>query len=180
MMSRHTTETLLGALVLAVAGYFLAVLYQQSDWAAGSSHYPLQASFLNVTGVSEGSDVRIGGVKVGRVAALSLDSESYRAVMRLHLRQDIRLPQDSSAAIVSESLLGNKFVAITPGGMETMLEPGDTLEFTQSTVNLEQLLGKFVFGGDEQGDGQGLANSDGSEDGAPRQGGGAGLNLQAP
>jgi len=96
-------------------------------------------------GLAVGDDVRIGGVKVGNVNQERLDPESFQAVVGLSVRNDIRLPKDSAAIVTSESLLGGKYLSLQPGGDETMLQPGQTITITQSSVSLEELLGKFIF-----------------------------------
>lgn len=155
-MSRHILETIVGAIVLIVAIYFFSSAYQKSGVNVGETYYPVKATFNDVTGIGIGSDVRIGGVKIGAVEALSLDKQTYQAVLTMSIEEDIKLPQDSSAAIIGESLLGGKFVSLSPGGSDTMLKAGGMIEYTQSSVSLEQLLGKFIFsgggvGGDDKG-----------------------------
>lgn len=151
-MGRNLVETIIGAVVIAVAVGFLVFAYKSAD-VGGTNGYELNAKFESVDGLSLGSDVRVGGIKVGRVAAKDLDQETYYAVLTLSIREDVKLPEDSSAAIVSDGLLGSKFVSITPGGAEDMLKDGDSIDYTQSAVNLETLIGKFMFsdGGVENG-----------------------------
>ncbi len=162
-MSRHISETIIGALVLAVAAYFFMTAYKQSGMQAGAGTYLVSAQFSDVTGIGIGSDVRIGGVKIGSVQSLELDTNSYQADVNMAVQDRVQLPLDSSAAIVGESLLGGKFVSITPGGDEAMLGSGDAIEFTQSSISLEQLLGKFIFsGGGVEGE-EATADDDGLE-----------------
>lgn len=145
-MSRSLIETVMGAVVLIVALIFVYFVYDKRTVAAGDG-YDIVASFDNITGVSPGSDVRIGGVKVGTVTALSLNNQTYRPQATLRLRPDLKLPDDSSASITSEGLLGGKFVQLTPGADEQMLEAGGEIRYTQSAVNLEEMIGKFMFSG---------------------------------
>lgn len=142
---RHTMiEAVMGAFVLSVAGFFLAFALRtaQVDTSAG---YEVSASFSNVNGVLVGSDVRLGGVKIGSVSKLSLDPVTYQAVIQMTLDKGIQLPDDSSATIRSESLMGGKYLAIEPGGSDTMLADGGKIEYTQSTPDLEQMLGQAIF-----------------------------------
>lgn len=151
-MQRNVIETATGAIVLAVAAVFALYASQHSQVGLDSSDgYPLHASFTNATGISTGSDVRIGGVKVGVVSDIMLDKNTYEAVATFLLKRDIQVPSDSSAAVASAGLLGDKFVDITPGGSEEMLQKDGKITYTQSSVSLEQLIGKFMFGGGSGG-----------------------------
>ncbi|HEX2478609.1 MAG TPA: outer membrane lipid asymmetry maintenance protein MlaD [Geminicoccaceae bacterium] len=150
-MTRNLLETLLGAVVLIVAIGFLAFAYNTSQ-VQQDGGYELIARFDKVDGLERGSDVRISGIKVGTVLDQTLDPETYRAEVRFSLREDIQLPADTSAAVVSNGLLGGKYLALVPGGDIEMLEPGGEVTLTQSAVNLEDLIGHMIFsqGGEEQ------------------------------
>jgi phospholipid/cholesterol/gamma-HCH transport system substrate-binding protein len=147
-MERSVAETLMGAIVLAVGITFGFFAYNTSGVNASSGgSYPLQASFDTVDGISSGSDVRIGGVKVGVVNRVDLDTKTYRAVVHFQLREQVKIPTDTAAAIVSESLLGGKYLSLTPGGDEENLAANGRIAVTQSSVNLESLIGRFMFSG---------------------------------
>ena len=150
-MTRNVLETLLGAVVLIVAVGFLVFAYNTSQ-VQQDGGYELIARFDKVDGLERGSDVRISGIKVGTVLDQTLDPETYRAEVRFSLREDIQLPADTSAAVVSNGLLGGKYLALVPGGDIEMLEPGGEVTLTQSAVNLEDLIGHMIFsqGGGEQ------------------------------
>ena len=146
-MARHgIAETLVGAGVLVVAAAFLVFAISRTGRAT-SAGYRLQASFERIDGLAVGADVRIAGVKVGSVLAERLDPKTYQANVTMSVGQGIQLPKDSSAEIASESLLGGKYLNLSPGGDTVMLAPGGTISITQSSINLEQLVGKFIFGG---------------------------------
>lgn len=164
-MHRNILETVMGAIVLVVAGWFLFTAYQgRANTVSVKDAYKVTALFDNVAGVSAGSDVRLGGVKVGVVDAMGLDTKTYQAKLTLLLSHSTPLPDDSSASIVGDGLLGSKFVSLTPGASDTMLKEGGTIEYTQSSVSLEELIGKFVFsaGGvdKEEGDAKKEEHSD--------------------
>lgn len=145
-MEKNILETLMGAVVLIVAGAFLAFAYEGSQMKVEEG-YVVSGKFANVSGISLGSDVRIGGIKVGVVNNLSLDPKTYDAVVSMQIRRDTRLPTDSSAAVVSAGLLGDKYIQLIPGSDDKMLNDGGKIEFTQSSVNLEEMIGKFMFSG---------------------------------
>jgi phospholipid/cholesterol/gamma-HCH transport system substrate-binding protein len=147
-MQKHILETLIGGVVLAVAGGFLIFAYRGSDMGLKTSDgYTVQAKFTNATGINIGSDVRVGGIKIGVVSDMQLDPATYEAVAFFQVHRSTKLPKDSSAAIVGSGLLGEKFVQVMPGGDEKMLADGGRIEFTQSAISLEELIGKFVFSG---------------------------------
>jgi len=145
-MQKNILETLMGGVVLVVAAVFLAFAYSGSGMRVEDG-YVVTAHFSNASGITLGSDIRIGGVKVGTVSNIALDPESYEAVLSLQIRSKTKLPKDSSASIVSSGLLGDKYIQLTPGGDDAMLAVGDKINFTQSAVNLEELIGKFMFSG---------------------------------
>lgn len=145
-MGKSLFETIMGALVLAVAAGFMAFAYQTSNLKPVEG-YPLLAKFDTVAGVGLGSDVRIGGIKVGVISDMALDNKTYKAVLTLQIKNSTRLPADSSASVVSDGLLGSKYIKIEPGADDLMLKSGEAITYTQSAVNLEELIGKMVFSG---------------------------------
>jgi phospholipid/cholesterol/gamma-HCH transport system substrate-binding protein len=144
MSRRNAVEVLTGAVVLVVAVGFLGFAVAHSG-RSSSSGYTLTAKFDRIDGLSVGADVRLAGVKVGSVLNEQIDPKSYLAVVTLSVRDGLELPKDSSAAVNSESLLGGEYISLSPGGDSAMLAPGGVITITQSTVSLEQLLGKFIF-----------------------------------
>lgn len=148
-MSENTTEVLVGAGVLAAAFAFVVYAGQVTGFSGGSANYPLQASFRSLEGVSVGTDVRLAGVKVGSVAQVELNPETYRADTIVSVLSGIEIPDDSAIIISSEGLLGGNFVEIVPGGSPFFFEPGASIEDTQGAVSLVSLLLKFVGGASE-------------------------------
>jgi phospholipid/cholesterol/gamma-HCH transport system substrate-binding protein len=160
-MSRNLLETLLGAIVLIVAIVFLGFAYSASQ-VGDESGYELIARFDRVDGLQRGSDVRIGGIKVGTVIDQTLDRQTYRAQVRFTMREDIEVPADSSVAVASDGLLGGKYLSLVPGGDIEMLEAGDEITLTQSAINFEDLIGHFIF---SQGSGGGASDPGGGAQG---------------
>ncbi|WP_135503728.1 outer membrane lipid asymmetry maintenance protein MlaD [Roseovarius aestuariivivens] len=149
MASENMTEVAVGGVVLAIAAGFMIYAGQITGFSGAPSEYPLTASFRSADGVSVGTDVRLAGVKVGRVTDLTLDPQTYRAKATISVRDDIEVPDDSALSISSEGLLGGNFVEILPGGSPFYFAAGDEIEFTQGSVSLIALLTKFVAGGEE-------------------------------
>lgn len=143
-MRRNVIETVLGAVVLLVAGVFLTFAYNSADLRPVAG-YKVTARFNAVDGLTVGSDVRVGGVKVGSVVGQSIDLESYQAVVLMSIRPDIGLPDDSVATVSSEGLLGGKYIRIDPGASKEHLADGSALAETRDIVSLEEMLGKVIF-----------------------------------
>ncbi|SHJ56794.1 phospholipid/cholesterol/gamma-HCH transport system substrate-binding protein [Roseomonas rosea] len=160
MKGRGIAEIAAGAVVLLAAVIFLAYAVTNSGRSGGGSGLVLTARFDRIDGLAAGADVRIAGVKVGSVTAQRIDPQTFLAVLTLNVDSGLRLPDDSSAEITSEGLLGGKYVALVPGGSERNLTNGGEVKITQSAVSLEGLLGRFIFSvtelaGNRQGEGAG-------------------------
>jgi phospholipid/cholesterol/gamma-HCH transport system substrate-binding protein len=148
-MKHNFIEAVLGAVVLLVAAYFLVFAYKANNSDLGDS-YVIKAKFDRIDGLVVGGDVKISGVKVGTISTLLIDKQSFQAEVGISLSKDLKLPKDTTAEIVSESLLGGKYLALTPGISEENLPEGGYILRTQSSVNFESLISKFLFSkGDE-------------------------------
>ncbi len=110
----------------------------------GGEGYNVQAVFSDSGGIRTGSAVEIAGVEVGRVKSVSL--EDYQAKIMIHLDQDVKIQEDSIASIKTKVLIGEKYVEISPGGAEEMIQPGGKIRDTQPPVDFEELIARFVFG----------------------------------
>lgn len=148
-MSENTTESLIGALVLAVAGGFFYFMMQVTGISATSGYYELTASFRSAQGVNVGTEVRMAGVKVGTITDLTLNPQTYRADARFTVLNGLALSTDTQILISTESLLGGTYVEIVPGGAPDDLADGDEIEDTQGAISVVTLLLKFVSGGGE-------------------------------
>ena len=137
-------EIIVGTFVLFCAVFFLLNSLKSSQ-VKNTDGYNLIAKFDNIDGIASGSDVKISGVKVGTVVKQFLDNDTYRATVEISIDSAVKLPTDSSAKISSEGLLGSKFLSIEIGADDEMLKQGEEIEFTQSSVSFEDLLGKFIF-----------------------------------
>ncbi len=145
-MAGNAAETLIGAAVLAVAGGFLIYAAGTANVNAGAGGYELVAKFRKAEGIDVGGDVRIAGVKVGSIAGMELDPDTYFAKVTFMVDKKVKVPDNSLAKITSASLLGNSYIAIDPGGSDLMLEPGEEVAQTQSSVSVGDLIGKFIHG----------------------------------
>lgn len=150
-MQRNVIETVMGAVVLIVAGLFLAFAYNSSGYGTKDDRIQYHASFDRVDGIVAGGDVRLSGVKVGIVREININPKTYLAELKFDVDKKIPLPQDSSAEIISDGLMGGKYLALVPGGDEEILKPGDQIEHTQSSVSLEGMIGQLIFNSRDPG-----------------------------
>lgn len=145
MNTRKTFEAIIGFVILLICSLLLIhiVSFNQS---AKSSKYNniLYANFNNIDGIKIGSEVKISGISIGYVEKMVLNNETYQVKVRLNIKNDIKIPNDSTIAVNSESLLGGKFLSIKIGASEEFLQNGDSFVATQSSMNLEDLIGKVV------------------------------------
>jgi phospholipid/cholesterol/gamma-HCH transport system substrate-binding protein len=156
-MSRNVIETVMGAVVLVIAALFLFFAYNVSQVRAVHG-YEVTAQFERVDGIREGGDVRMSGIKVGSIISETLDPKTYLAVIRMSIDPSIKLPTDTVAQITSSGLLGDKYMALVPGGADDMIKPGGRIQQTQPAVSFEDLIGKYLFtqtGSQKKGDDDG-------------------------
>ncbi|MGB0697464.1 MAG: outer membrane lipid asymmetry maintenance protein MlaD [Rhodospirillaceae bacterium] len=143
-MRRNPIETILGALVIVIAALFLSFAYATADLGTVEG-YSVTARFTKVGGLAVGSDVRVNGIKVGTVTQQALDAENFEAVVTMNILATMVLPEDTRASIVSDGLLGGKYVKLVPGGADVRLEDGTELAQTQDYQSLEELVGEIIF-----------------------------------
>jgi phospholipid/cholesterol/gamma-HCH transport system substrate-binding protein len=148
-------ETLVGALVVAVAAVFLwFALAVGGDAETKGDQYNVLARFNNVSGISRGSDVRIAGVKAGVVKSIEGDPTRFEAVLTLSLDKKWELPDDTDARISTDGLLGGSYIGLEPGGgFDTIPQDGTgEIQYTRGSVDLLTLFASFAGGGGGGGD----------------------------
>lgn len=109
--------------------------------------YTLKARFTSISGLRTGAIVEAAGVRVGTVSGIEFDPDSYEAVVSLRINQEVPVQEDAIAAIRTQGIIGEKYVKLTPGGFDDLLEDGDEIFETESAVSLEELVSKYIFGG---------------------------------
>lgn len=145
-MKEQAAETAIGAVVAVVAAGFLFYAVTRAGGGEAAGGYPIEARFNRIDGISVGADVRMSGVKVGAVSTVALDPQTYMARVTMSLDPKVKVPEDSSAKISSDGLLGGAYVSIEPGGAEAMLAAGKEISHTQGTVDLLTVLASAVGG----------------------------------
>lgn len=145
-MKRLNVELAVGLFMIAGFLCFVYVSIKLGDVDLfREDTYPLQAGFGSISGLKQGADVEIAGVKVGKVTRIRLDSEDYEALVEMSIDSNYRLQEDSIASIRTAGVIGDKFVSLAPGGSEDYLQPGDRIWDTESSVSLEELISKYIF-----------------------------------
>jgi phospholipid/cholesterol/gamma-HCH transport system substrate-binding protein len=147
-MKKPYIETAVGIFVfigILCVGY-LTIKLGKIEWI-WDKHYPVYARFQSVSGLKPGAHVEMAGVKIGKVDFISLDPETQLAVVKMKLQKDVVLTEDVIASVTTGGLIGDKYIKLSPGASERILKPGDLITETESAVNLEELISKYVFGG---------------------------------
>lgn len=144
--NKNIVETLTGLSVILVAIFFLSYAYFGKETRKDYNGNTYNINFDRVDGLAVGSDVKVSGLKVGTVLDAEIDNETYQAKVTIDVDREIKVPDDSTAEIISAGLLGDKYVAIVPGGSEKSLKNGETIRFSQPSISIESLIGKFIFG----------------------------------
>ena len=143
-MGRHAIETVMGAVVLAVAAMFIFFAYSTAEVKAVQG-YEVSAAFYKIGGLNKGSDVRISGIKVGTVTEQRLDPTTFDAIVKMSISPDVKLPADTVASIASEGMLGGKYVRLEPGTEKTHIQSGGKIANTKDFRSLEDQVGEIIF-----------------------------------
>jgi len=114
----------------------------------GQSGYTLTANFDDAGGVRNGSDIMMAGVIIGRVDHVMLTNNDH-ATMILRIHDQVKITSDAFASVRTKGIIGDRYIRITQGMDESMLEPGDEIEETESAINIEDLISKYIFSGKE-------------------------------
>jgi phospholipid/cholesterol/gamma-HCH transport system substrate-binding protein len=144
-MRKFDLELAVGIFMIAgmVCLAYLTIKLGQLE-VLGDKGYEIQAVFSSSGGLKTGSSVVIAGVEVGRVKKVILDDYQARVTMSLPL--EVKIQEDAIASIKTKGLIGEKYVEISPGGLDENLEPGGVIRDTQPPIDIEQLISKYVFG----------------------------------
>jgi len=146
-MKNRTVELTVGLFVLAglACAAYLTLKLGKVEMLGGDA-YAVKARFIDVTGLRDGASVELAGVRVGRVDGIELSADK-KAIVSLKISKGVKLSDDAIVSIKTNGLIGDKYVKITPGGAGDPVRPGDLLTETESSVDIQDLIGKYVFGG---------------------------------
>ena len=154
-MERTTMDFWVGLFVVAgiAALVMLAMKVGNLSSYNMSDTYQLHAYFSNIGGLKPKAAIKSSGVLVGRVTAISLDTNRYEAEVVMSMDKRYEFPKDTFASILTSGLLGEQYVGLNPGGDSVMLHNGDEIKQTQSALVLENLIGKFIYNKAEESTG---------------------------
>jgi phospholipid/cholesterol/gamma-HCH transport system substrate-binding protein len=148
MRQSRTFDVSTGLFVLLgfVAIGFLVTQITSREFGVGGDYYRLHAQFENVGGLKTGAPVSMAGVTIGRVEDIGYDMNLLKATVTLRLDGKYRkIPNDSDASIFTAGLLGGQYIGLSPGGSEEFFTDGETVEFVQDAIVLENLISKYLF-----------------------------------
>jgi phospholipid/cholesterol/gamma-HCH transport system substrate-binding protein len=140
-----------------IVGVFLLAGFASFAWIAvkmgdldlfKQESYDITASFTSISGLKEGAALELAGVVVGKVTKIELNEEEYEATVFMDVVKTVQLSDDSIASIRTSGIIGDKFIKLTPGGSEIMLEAGDMIEETEASISIEELVSKYIFEGE--------------------------------
>ena len=146
-MKKSSIETSVGIFIfigIICVGY-LTIHLGKMDWI-GNNYYTINARFVSASGLKDGASVEMAGVQIGTIESISLNREKKIADVALNIQNDVELEEDVIASIKTSGLIGDKYIMISPGGSDIMLKPGELITETESAVDLEDLISKYLFG----------------------------------
>jgi phospholipid/cholesterol/gamma-HCH transport system substrate-binding protein len=146
-MKTTSIEMAVGTFVLiglAALGYLTIKLGKME--LLGENYYRVKARFYSVSGLKTGASVELAGVRIGQVEKISLDTDRFVANITLKIHKGIELSEDVIASVKTSGMIGDKFIKLSPGGSEEILRPGDTITETESALDIEELISKYIFG----------------------------------
>jgi len=146
-MKKTSVETAVGVFVMIglISVAYMTIKLGKMEWF-GDGYYLLDARFDSVSGLKTGAQVDMAGVEIGQVADIRLDNERQVAVVQLKIREDVMLTDDVIASVKTSGLIGDKYIRLTPGGSDRILKPGGMIIDTESALDIEELVSKYVFG----------------------------------
>ena len=146
MNEKQHTEILVGIFLLIgiIAITFLALRIGDFQ-LLNNQQYIIKAEFTSASGLKKGAHVEMAGVSVGRVTNIIFNPETYLAEVHIAIENSIQIPDDSIASIRTSGIIGDKFLKISPGGSDNIIEPNMIISETEPSINLEELISKYIF-----------------------------------
>lgn len=144
MKNEKKTELLAGFfLLIGLLSFFYFSVFLGGIELSIKDSYKVTAKFDSVSGLKEGASVEIAGVRVGKVTGITL--EGAQALVSLQINKEVPLEGDTIAAVRTKGLIGEKYIKLIPGGEPIYLENDEEILDTESTMDIEELIGKFIY-----------------------------------
>jgi len=145
-MQKINIETAVGAFLIAgfLSFAYIAVKMGDIGFISGNN-YPIKAVFTNVSGLKPGAQVEMAGVIVGKVEEIKINPETYQAVVKMMITRSIKIQDDSIASIKTAGIIGDKYIKISPGASDIILNADSVIRDTESALDLEELVSKYIF-----------------------------------
>ncbi|WP_462324711.1 outer membrane lipid asymmetry maintenance protein MlaD [Desulfoplanes sp.] len=146
-MQRFKHESVVGIFFLIgclCVGYLTVKLGKME--IMGGDYYTVDARFTNVSGLKTGGFVQLAGVPIGQVEKITLDMDELVAIVSMKIQQDVHIDEEAIASVKTSGLIGDKYIKISPGGAEAPIADGGIIVDTESTVDFEDLISKYIFG----------------------------------
>lgn len=148
MLSQRVIETFVGLFLLFTMLALTMLAFKVSGLTSlfPTKSYTVSASFDDIGGLKIRSPVKIGGVQVGQVTEINLDPVTFKAIVKMHIENQFNdIPDDSTAGIYTTGLLGDNYISISPMYSKNFMKEGSQIEFTNSAMVLEKLIGQFIY-----------------------------------
>ena len=145
-MKKFNVETAVGIFLIAGFLCFAYLSVKLGDVNLfGDKTYTVNANFGSVSGLKLGANVEIAGVQVGKVTSITLDPKYYEAKVQFAINQGVELQDDCIASVRTAGIIGDRYISIAPGGSPDIIAPGGSIRDTESAINLEELVSKYIF-----------------------------------
>lgn len=149
-MNKRKTEFYTGLFVLAGIICSLYLYVNIGSLKLKNDFYSVYAYFNSVAGLKVGARVEMAGVKIGTVSDITIDKKQLLAKVEFHIDKNMELQEDIIASIKTSGIIGQKYIDILPGGSDIMLEPGEEIYHTESTLDFESMIRKYIFNTENQ------------------------------
>ncbi len=143
-MKRDYLEITVGFIIIVFSLFFVLFTMKITNKKVNQEYYHLSAIFNNIEGINKGTKVKIGGIEIGEVIQTSID-KNYKIIIKMKIKKDIKIPIDSNIKISTSGIIGGKYLKVVVGGDKELLENNDGFEFTESTMDLEDMITKFML-----------------------------------
>lgn len=146
-MKNVTLETIVGIFVLIgiICLAYLSIKLGKME-LLGGDYYEVYAEFDNASGLKKGASVEIAGVEIGRVDRITLNSGKEKAKVYLRVNSSLKLQDDVIASVRTRGIIGDKFIRLKPGGSDVFIKPGEKIRESESSIDLEELVSKYIHG----------------------------------